>query len=160
GVPAVDETGEPLQIALIVEKASPSKDSLSELAETMIADAKLAPNLDLVKNSRKSVKLADGTAAELISLEFIKGGSRRSLQLKLISKSRVGVIWTVTGALVGGKASRLPSPESAIATWLTAHMTSLTFDPGDFDPAKMRAAYAALSQSPTGAARQGDPPKP
>jgi len=143
GVPAVDETGEPLQIGMSVQKFGVAKESLQEMASTLSDAAKNAPNLEPAgKEIVEPIKLADGTNALLLTFEFIKEGSRRSLQMKLVTKDAGNVVWIASAHLVGGKNSGWPKPGSSLAKWLAAHLTSLTFDAKKFDAAKVEAAYA------------------
>jgi hypothetical protein len=104
GVPKVDETGSPLQIGLTVEKLSASKESVQEIMDRLAEQAKKAPRLELVgKESVEDLKLADGAAGKFLTAEFIKEGSRRSLQMKLVVQDGDGTAWIVSGYVVGGR---------------------------------------------------------
>lgn len=142
GVPAVDETGAPLQIGLTVEKFPPAKESTETIARELAKGATKNPQLEMVgKELVEAVKLFDQTAATLVTTEFIKAGSRRSLQMKLIGKESNGQIWIVTGFLVGGKDSTCPTPKSKLGTWLRAHVVSLTLTRTEVDQKSLDAAY-------------------
>jgi hypothetical protein len=142
GVPAVDETGSPLQIGLSVEKYPGTKDSLAEGIKALLAAAKRNPRLELVgKESVEGLKLADGAEAKLLITEFIKEKSQRSLQVKMLVKDADSNGWVISGFIVGGKDSRIPTPNSDIAKWLRAHLTSFCLDAGKVDEAKVKAAH-------------------
>jgi hypothetical protein len=110
--------------------------------------------------SFENMRLSDGTEATLLRLEFFKGERRRSLQMKLIAKDKNSTVWIVSGTLVGGKESRLPTPESAMAMWLAAHMTSLTFDPAKLDGDKLNRAYDALNAATVREPKRAEPIRP
>ena len=142
GVPAVDETGEPVQIGLTVEKFPPARESTETIAKELARSSTQNPQLEMVgKESVEAIKLSDQTAATLVTTEFIKGGSRRSLQMKLIGKDGKGQIWIVSGFLVGGKDSKWPTPKSKPGTWLRAHLVSLTLTGKEIDRKSLEAAY-------------------
>ena len=142
GVPARDETGAPLQIGLTVERFPPATESTETIAQELARGAARTRELELVgKESVQAVELSDQTPATLLITEFIKSGTRRSLQTKLIAKDDEGQIWIVTGFLVGGKDSGWPTPESHLAIWLQAHITSLTLTGDAVDEPRLEAAY-------------------
>jgi hypothetical protein len=142
GVPAVDETGAPLQIGLTVERFPPAEESTETIAKELAKGSMKNPQLEMVgKESVEAINLADQTAATLVTTEFIKGGSRRSLQMKLIGKDSKGQVWIVTGFLVGGKESKWPTPKSKLGTWLRAHVVSLTLAGTEVDQKALEAAY-------------------
>ena len=143
GVPATDETGAPLQIGLTVKKHGEAKESLKEIVSQLIAGAKLDSRLQMVgKGIVVPFKLSDGTDALLLTAEFIKGGDRRSLQIKVVAKDKQSNVWIVSGHLVGGKNSKWPTAGSSLAGWLAAHLTSFTLDEKKFDAKRVEAAYA------------------
>lgn len=147
GVPRVDETDSPLQIGLIVEKLPASKESVKEIMDRLAEQAKKVPRLELVgKESIEDLKLVDGVAAKVLTAEFIKEGSRRSLQMKLVVKDADGTAWIVSGHLVGGKDSKWPKPDSKYAKWLRAHLTSLSLDAEKFAKDRIEAAYAEVAK--------------
>ena len=143
GVPATDETGAPLQIGMTVKKHGEAKGSLTEIVSQLIAGAKQDSRLQMVgKGIVVPFKLSDGTDALLLTAEFIKGGDRRSLQIKVVAKDAKSNVWIVSGHLVGGKSSKWPTAGSSLAEWLAAHLTSFTLDEKKFDAKKVEAAYA------------------
>jgi hypothetical protein len=141
GVPAADETGDPLQIGMVVETFGTAKESIEEIMDSVIAGAKGDPRLELVKKDVTKVKLADGTDALLLRAEFIKAHIRRSYQTKLVTKNAGANVWIVSAHLVGGKDSEWPRAGSRLAKWLEAHLTSFTFDGSKFDAKKVDAVY-------------------
>ncbi|MEX0716796.1 MAG: hypothetical protein WD066_09420 [Planctomycetaceae bacterium] len=148
GVPAVDETDAPLQIGMTVEKFRPAKETIDEIANGLAERAKKVRRLELVgEETVEAVELSDGTAASLLTVEFIKDGSRRSLQMKLVAKDPNGNVWIASGQLVGGKESKWPTADSDLADWLKAHLTSFCLDPEKFDAEKIQAAYVKRDES-------------
>lgn len=93
------------------------------------------------KESIETIKLSDGSEAAFLKAEFIKEGTRRSLQMKLVVKDADSNAWIVTGFLAGGKESKWPTAESSLAKWLAAHVTSFSLDEKQFDAEKVKAAY-------------------
>ncbi len=144
GIPAVDENGNALQIGLMVEKFPETKETVKEMMDGLIEQAKKVRQLELVgKESVDTIKLADGTEAMLLKAEFIKEKTRRSLQMKLVVKDAESNAWIVSGHVVGGKESKLPTAESELTKWLSAHLTSFSLDAKKFDADKVEAAYKA-----------------
>ncbi len=129
GVPAVDETRAPLQIGMTVEKYRNTTDSLAKGIKRLIANAKRSRRLKLVGEAKtESCRLKDGTEAALLTMEFIKEGYRRSLQIKLLAKDSASNGWVVSAFVVGGKDSTIPTADSTVAKLLRAHVTSFCFD--------------------------------
>lgn len=148
GVPFADETGAPLQLGLTVEKFATTTDSTEAVAKKTDEGASADPRLKGVGEAQLSpVVLSDGTEGTLLIREFIKSAHRRSLQMKLIVKDADATVWVISGYIVGGKDSQLPTPSSPLATWLRAHLLSLTMTGKAVDPATLEAAY--LTPTPT-----------
>jgi hypothetical protein len=142
-VPPLDDTRAPLQVGLNVERFPKSKDSAKEIIDRLAEGAKNAPRLELVgKPTVEAVKLSDGTEGMLLTAEFVKEGSRRSLQMKLAVKGTDGTAWVVSGHVVGGKESKWPTADSKLAKWLRAHLSSFTLDEKKFDADRLRTAYS------------------
>lgn len=148
-LPMVDETGDALQIGLSVERFPAAKESTDTIGRELAKGATKDPRLEMVgKESVEAIKLFDQTEATLVTTEFIKSGSRRSLQMKLIGKDATGQIWIVSGFLVGGKESKWPTPNSKLGVWLRAHVVSLTLTSKDVDPKGLEGAYKARDAGP------------
>ena len=158
GVPSTDELGTPMQIGLTVEKFPPSEESTETIARELVKGATNNPQLVVVgKESVESIKLSDQTATTLVTSEFIKSRTRRSLYMKLIGKDGKGQVWVVTGYLVSGKGSTWPTPKSQLATWLRAHVVSLTLSGRDVDQKKIEAAYQARDKNEKALEDSGPP---
>ena len=128
GAPAIDETGSPVQIGMMVERYPNTTDTVRRGAERLLANAKRNPRLKLIGKARiESLRLSDGTEAALLTTEFIKSGSRRSLQMKLLAKDAASNGWVVSGFLVAGKNSNIPKPDSPQAQTLRAHLRTFCF---------------------------------
>jgi hypothetical protein len=142
GVPAVDETGAPLQIGITVERFPPAEQSIETIVSELAKGATKNPQLEMVgKEAVEAVKLFDQTQAVLLTMEFLKTANRRSLQMKLIAKDGRGEIWIVSGFLVGSRDSKWPTANSKLGSWLRAHVTSLTVTSKDVDSKSLEAAY-------------------
>lgn len=142
GVPALDENRAPLQIGLTVETFPGAKEPIENIMDSLVRQAKKVPRMELVgKESVEAIKLSDGSAALFLTAEFIKEGHRRSLQMKMVVKDAEFTAWIVSGHLVGGKESKWATPNSSLARWLRAHLTSLSWEEKKLDEAKLRAAY-------------------
>lgn len=129
GAPAIDETGSPVQMGLMVEKYPNTTDTVLRGIETLLANAERDPRLKLIGKGRiESLRLSDGTEAALLTTQFIKSGSRRSLQMKLLAKDADSTGWVVSGFLVAGRNSAIPKPDSPQAQTLRAHLMSFCFD--------------------------------
>jgi hypothetical protein len=148
GLPAVDETGSPLQIGMTVEKFAAAKETVDAGVDALVKAAKSQPALDLVgKEQVEAVTLRDGTEAKLLTMEFIKEGRRRSLYMKLVAKDGAGNSFVVSGFVVGGLKSTLPTKGSVVATWLRAHVESFVLDAGKVDTTKMEEVYRVFGAS-------------
>ena len=140
--PAVDETGSPVQIGLMVESFPNTKEPLEAMSRTLAESATGDPRLQAIgEHTISPVTLSDGTEAHLLVMEFIKEQRRKSLQMKLIAKDKQSTAWIVTGFLVGGKESRLPTRNSALAERLRAHISSLCFDATKIDLSPFPSVY-------------------
>jgi len=150
GVPAIDEAGSPLQIGLTVEKLPASRESTETIARALSRTSTENPELVLVgQESIEAVELSDQTQATFVTAEFIKGRTRRSLYMKLIAKDDKSQVWIATAYLVGSKSSQLPKPDSKLATWLRAHLVSLTLTGKEVDLKKVEAAYQVRDSEKT-----------
>jgi ankyrin repeat protein len=128
GVPPVDETGEPLQIGLSVEKTY-VQGSLEERATNLVNSFHVDPRLELFgKEHREWLELSDGTPALLLTTEFIKDSYRHSIHMKMLLTDQYDISWVVGGWVVGGKESRVPTEESELTQWLRTYILSFCFD--------------------------------
>jgi hypothetical protein len=148
GVPMVDETGAPLQIGMTVECFPNTKDAPADGAAALVKNAKRNPRMELVgKETTEKVTLADKSEGLLLVMEFIKDGSRRSLQMKMLVKDSKDNGWVVSGFLVGGKESKWPTHNGVLIAWLKSHMTSFVLDADKLDEAGVREAHAKLDKA-------------
>jgi hypothetical protein len=142
GVPAVDETGAPLQIGLTVERFAKTKESLKEGAEGLVkATSNNARLKQIGKESVDPLKLADGNEGMLLTMEFIKDTDRHSLQMKMLVKDKETNGWVISGFIVGGKDSKIPTANSDLTKWLRVHLESFVFEDKKLDEKKLRDAY-------------------
>jgi hypothetical protein len=155
GIPAEDDTGEPLQAGLVLEELTDARGGIREVAAGVIAGAKKDARLKPVADSTiEPVELSDSTKAVVVTSVFLKEGHRRSLQLKLIARGSDARTWMVSGFLVGGKDSRWCAPGSELAKWIRAHLMSLRLTPGTLDEKPLRQAYLGRERVPSNAAGQ------
>ncbi len=142
GVPMVDETGAPLQIGITVEKFPPSADSIDAIAKRTSEGALRDPRMQIAADDIvEPVTLSDQSGAVFLTKQLIKSVHRRSLQMKLFTKDAAGNVWVVSGYIVGGKDSRIPTPKSALALWLRAHLVSATVTGKPIDTKSLESAY-------------------
>lgn len=161
GVPIVDENGEPLQIGITVEKFPNTKGSLEDGIKLLAKNAKANPRLELVgAEVVDSLELADGAPAVLLTTQFVKEGTRSSLQLKMLAKDKDANGWVVSAYVVVGKASQLAARDGALATGLAAHVRSFCLDPSKVDVKPVEAAYAARAAAKAKAKGDQDGAKP
>ena len=140
-IPPVDETDEPLQVGMAVEKFADVKEPLGDGMAKLVDGAQSDPRLEWVKKDITTIRLSDGTEAMLLKAEFLKEKTRRSLQMKLIAKDASSTLWIASAHIVGGKDSEWPKASSTMAQWLEAHLTSLVLDEKKLDAKKVRAAW-------------------
>jgi hypothetical protein len=150
GIPALDDTGEPLQAGLVVEELTRAKGSLREVAADILAGVKRDSRLKPIADSRvESVKLSDSTDALFLTSFFLKEGHRRSVQLKLIARGSDSRTWMVSGFLVGGEASAWCTPKSDMSKWLRAHLQSLRLTPGQLEEKPLWDVYRQNTAAPS-----------
>jgi hypothetical protein len=142
GVPAVDETNSPLQIGLTVERFPKTTETLKEGIDGLVKAAQRNRRLKQVgKESIDTIQLADGTDAMFLTMEFIKDRDRRSLQMKMLVKDENANGWVISGFIVGGQDSKIPTPGSDVSKWLRAHLESFVFDANRMDDKQLREQY-------------------
>lgn len=154
GVPAIDETGSPIQMGFTVERYSKLKASPMGGAKKNLAGLKWNRRLKVISQSEiKSITLSDGAEAALIRVLLLKDRTRRSLQLKMFAKDKDSRGWVVSAWIVTGKDSAFIAKNKSLERWLLAHVTSLCFDRKKFDTAAIRAAYNPPATQPTTSSR-------
>ena len=148
GLPAVDENGAPIQAELTVEKHPGTGDTLKEGAAGLVGRAKGTRGLELVgKEKAETVTLADGTEAALLTMEFIQGGTRRTLWMKLLAKDGAENGWVVSRYVIGGQDSKLPTRDRELVRWVRAHLTSFCFEKAKLDEDKLKKAHARYGKA-------------
>jgi hypothetical protein len=142
GVPLVDDTGAPLQVGMTVEKFGETKQTLEEGAASLVEAAKKNKRLEMVgKETTEKVTLSDKTEALLLTTEFIKEGTRQSLQMKMLVKDAKGNGWVVSGFVVGGKGAKLATKEGEVGVLVKAYLTSFVLDAEKLDEGVVKAVY-------------------
>ena len=136
--PELDETGHPLRIGVVVEKGPQTSDTLAARADYLVRTARANPALRFVGEAQTDmVELSDGTEALLLTMELIKKGYLRSLQMRLLARDQASHGWTVRAFVTGGKDSAQPVADSDLGRIVRGHVTSFCFD-----PAKLAEAHA------------------
>ncbi len=154
GVPAIDETGSPIQTGLTVERYSKLDSSTMEGAKENLASLKWNRRLKVVSQDKvKALKLSDGAEAALIRVILLKDRTRRSLQLKLYAKDKDSRGWVVSAWIVTSKDSEFVAKNKSLENWLRAHVTSLCFDREKFNTAALRVAYSPAQTQPATSSR-------
>lgn len=143
-LPTADETGAPVQIGLTVEKFPREDEGTEAIAKEIAKGASRNPDLKMIGQERiETIVLSDRTKATLITSEFIKATTRRSFYMKLVAKSDSGDVWVATGYIVAGRDSDWPKDKGQLASWLRAHVVSLTVTGKEVDRKPLEAAYVA-----------------
>jgi hypothetical protein len=141
--PAVDASGQPVQVGLIVERRGPTSVTLVQLADKDLvglrSDRRMA---DIRVGKSESFLLADGTRAVLQTVEFsrVDKGGRRTHYTKLFTVDAQGVEWHLAAWTAAGPGS---APDAKLLALLRAHARSLTFDRTKVRTDDVAAAYAA-----------------
>jgi len=127
GIPIIDEHGSPLQIGMMVERFT-KKETLDEGVEDLVEAAKQSPLLALATGPIvENTQLSDKTPAKLVVTQFRKPPARRSLQLKLCLKDGDAHSWVISGWIVAGEKSALPTLQSDLAKRLRELLESFAF---------------------------------
>ena len=143
-VPAVDETGQPLQIGLLVERYPNTKDAIEDGIQKLARNAQNDPRLERIGPAAiDKVKLTDGADAMLLTNEFVKDAKRHSLQLKMLVKDAADNGYVVSAFVVAGKESKLAGRDSALVAWLAAHVKSFCLDAAKVDVKPVEQAQTA-----------------
>jgi hypothetical protein len=138
GIPALDETGAPLQAGIGVEHFQGFKYTLSECVKVQKESIARARNLELIGEPiERSITLADKRPAVLIAFQFVKDGRRHSTQVKLIVKGDGDDHWIASAWAVGSKDSKQLSPDQPLVEWLSAHIETFTLDPSKINRDKL-----------------------
>jgi hypothetical protein len=157
GAPAVDETGQPIQIGLDVERFRHQKGAAMDAAKRNLKNVDRNRRLQRIgKGSVTPLRLSDGTDAALLTVEFYKDRTRRSCVQKVFALDRKSTGWVVTAWIVCGRDSRFVKACPWAATRLRAHITSLCFDARKLTDERLRAAYS-LAEKPTRPATKPSP---
>lgn len=143
GAPLMDETGQPIQTGLAVErypetKATPAQGAAHNLKRLAAEEGFRI----LGEGEVLPLKLSDGTPAVLLSVEFLRTDKdRRCRYEKLFTVTGDGTGWVVTAWIVTGDRSLFAQKHAHVVQRLRAHAVSLCFDPAKYSDAAVRAAY-------------------
>lgn len=144
--PMFDEAGQPLQMGITVEQFASTSDSTETIAKKTADGASHDPRLKPVGDDwLEPVVLSDQTKGTLLIKEFIKSTHRRSLQMKLFIKDADAMPWVISGYIVGGKDSPLPTRNSRLAVWIRAHLLSAALTKKAVATKALDAAYDAIN---------------
>jgi len=149
GAPVVDETGNPIQIGMAVERYGKVKDSAVEGAKRNLGTLEYDPRLKVLsKNPPQPLKLSDGTDAAFNRVLLIEDRSRKSLQMKLFAADSNSRGWVVSAWIVTGRDSQFIENNAPLENRLRAHVTSLCFDQSKFNTSALAAAYGGRPTQP------------
>ena len=142
-----DETRQPLDLGLTVERLGKATDSLDDEAKKLIE--RYSQEKSIAVEGKPTVehdKLADGTDAVRVTLSLL-AGNRRTLMQKLFVNSK-DHRWVVSAYITAGDKSVLTEPDRDMAQKLRAHLLSFTLDPNKIDQAPLNKAYLTPPQAP------------
>ena len=146
-----DQTGESdpwgaSQMSLSVERYR-IPDSIDKVARVIAATKRKEEGVELsMRPVLEAVELSDKSFAGLLTMEYIKG-DKRWLERKLLVKVGEENGFLVSGTISAAKESKTPTPESAAAAWLKAHLMSFVLDDKKVDREGIKKAYADKEKS-------------
>lgn len=142
GAAPMDDTGEPLQLGIVVERATATKETAEELAKKSLQGVRDDPKAALLSEGTiQPIQLCDGSKAALLTTEFLrKDKDRKSVYLKVIAVDRQSVEWSATAWMVLGKKA---IPNHRLLNKMRSHIMSFCFDPKRLTDQNVKAAYAA-----------------
>lgn len=124
-----DETGTVLHIIVTIERSPKTTIPLAARAKEVVKDIRSNSRLQLVGEAKiDSVSLSDGTAALLVTMEVIRMGCRRTLEMRLLTQDNASSHWVATGIVNGSIDSIKPAPGGMLGEMVRGHLTSLCFD--------------------------------
>jgi hypothetical protein len=124
-----DETGTALHILVTIERAPQTTVPLAAQARELVKEIRSNSRLQLVGEAQfDTVSLSDGTAALLVTMEVIRMGCRRSLEMKLLTQDSSSSTWVATGIVNGSIDSIKPAPGGMLGEMVRGHLTTLCFD--------------------------------
>lgn len=142
GAPLMDETRAPIQIGMAVERYANQKVTAVEGAKQNLKVLQLNRRLKPVApGTVKEFRLADGTDAAYLSVELIKGSSRRSFYQKVFAVDKNSTGWVVLGWIVCGKESEFLKKNPQLIAMLEAHLKSLSFAKDKFSEENLKQVY-------------------
>lgn len=143
GLPALDDTEQPLQAGFMVERFAATEEPAATGAKENLNGLKTSPLFEILgEPTVQEVKLSDGTPAALLTVEFLrKDKNRKSHFMKLFAKDQNSVGWVVTAFLVAGKDSQFATKHPEIPRRLKAQVLSFCFDKAKFSDAGVKAAH-------------------
>ena len=147
----VDETGNPVEVGLMVEQFPSHPRSIDEEIERLITRYKQLEENELLNDPMvQNVQLADGTTGQLLLLEMLTKGKivRRSVVVKLLATDETKNMWIVTGYVAAGSDSLIGTRESSIFQMLLTHVTSFSLDPQQVDERPIHEIYHAQAMPP------------
>lgn len=145
--PPADKDG-PIQVGIAIERYPNQRGAAIEGARQNLAAGKNNPRLrTLGEGMVEQIKLTDGTDAAYLSIEFIKDGSRRSLQQKVFAKDGNSTGYVILGWIVTAKDSRFLDDHPQAAALLRAYLQSLVFDESKLSDVAVRAASAKFASA-------------
>jgi hypothetical protein len=141
-----DETRQPLDVGLSIERLSKPADSLDEEAKKLIQRYSEEKSVQLDgKPTAEHLKLSDGSDSVLVSLSIHANGRRTYMQKLLVSGKEHR--WVISGYITAGEKSILPKSDSDMARKIRAHLQTFTLDPNKIDQNPLNRAYLTPQQT-------------
>lgn len=143
-VPLVDGTLSPIKAGLTVEVGPKAEISLKERIARDVKELKESKAFrPLAEPTTTDVKLADGTAATLLDVEFLRlENGRVSFQSKVYAEDPQGGHVVGTSFLTSSRPGRLSLKSTGLPEMLRAHALSLVLSPDKLDVAPLKVTYA------------------
>jgi hypothetical protein len=140
-----DETRQPLDLGLTVERLTKPSDSLDDEAKKLIQRYNQEKSITVEgKPTAEHVKLADGNDSVLVTLSML-AGNRRTLMQKLLVNGKEHR-WVVSAYVTAGEKSVLTDRDRDMGQKLRAHLLSFTLDPKNIDQTPLNKAYLTPAQ--------------
>ena len=143
GVPLFDGTLTPLKAGVLVERLVKQDVPLKQRALKEVADQKASGRFQFMEEpAAEDITLADGTAAVLLRLVFLRReNGRLSVQRKVYCAEPQGTVLVATGFITCGPAGRKFVDGVGLPAFVEAHVRSLVLAPDKLDLTKLKPPY-------------------
>jgi hypothetical protein len=149
----IDETGNPLDVGLMIEQFPDHPRTLDEELSRIVQRYRAEQQVEVIDEPRaQTLTLGDGNEARLLLIELLihDKTTRRSVNAKLVTIDQQKNAWVVSGYVVAGQQSVVATLQSGIFQRLLAHVESFSLDPKQVNELQVHEVY----HSPDPAAAQ------